>query len=288
MIALGTAAPRVTVGLPVFNGASLLRECLESLAAQDYDGFVVKIADNGSTDGTSEIAAEFAARDPRFVHTRRAETVPAVQNFQELCDAAETEFFAWRAYDDLSAPDFLSKSVAALDAAPQAVLAAPQIRALRMSGRKDQIRPVLAQHRTGVRGLSARLFGAHAAWIYGVWRTEAVRQTFARVMAAYQHAWGQDHLILLPHLLDDAVAMVPETTFVQRLVDDRPRVALARPDAAMMATVRAAFEQEVRARIAERQWSLPERVALSLMVPRYVSQRCHSRLRILKRRVGLG
>jgi CDP-glycerol glycerophosphotransferase len=57
---------RVSVVVPVHNVAAYLDTCLESLAQQTMEDLEVVIVDDGSTDESPEIAARFAARDPRF------------------------------------------------------------------------------------------------------------------------------------------------------------------------------------------------------------------------------
>ena len=54
--------PRVTVGLPVFNGERYLSEAIESVLAQTFEDFEVVVSDNASTDGTAEIARRYAER----------------------------------------------------------------------------------------------------------------------------------------------------------------------------------------------------------------------------------
>ncbi len=58
-------SPLVSVVIPVRNGARTIREQLDALAAQEFSGtWELVIADNGSTDGTADIAAEFHKRIP--------------------------------------------------------------------------------------------------------------------------------------------------------------------------------------------------------------------------------
>jgi len=57
--------PRLSIGLPVFNGADFLPAALESLLGQTFDDFELIISDNGSSDETPEICHQFAARDDR-------------------------------------------------------------------------------------------------------------------------------------------------------------------------------------------------------------------------------
>ena len=51
--------------IPARNEAAHIGECLRELLAQDYQDFTLLVLDDASTDGTSEIIAEIAARDAR-------------------------------------------------------------------------------------------------------------------------------------------------------------------------------------------------------------------------------
>ncbi len=116
-------APRVSLGLPVYNGEAFLDACIASILAQDYDDFELIICDNASTDDTARIVAGWAARDPRIRPYRSAQNCGAALNFNRAFAPARGELFKWCAADDLVAPGFLGACVAALDAAPAAVLA---------------------------------------------------------------------------------------------------------------------------------------------------------------------
>lgn len=47
--------PRLTAGLPVYNGENYLAESLEALPGQSYEDFELVISDNASTDATADI-----------------------------------------------------------------------------------------------------------------------------------------------------------------------------------------------------------------------------------------
>jgi glycosyltransferase involved in cell wall biosynthesis len=117
------SVPRVTVGLPVYNGERFLRESLESLLAQDYEDFELIISDNGSTDGTEAICREFAARDARIRYLRESENHGGAWNFNRLPALARGEYFRWACHDDTCERTHLRTCVEALDcAAPSVVL----------------------------------------------------------------------------------------------------------------------------------------------------------------------
>jgi glycosyltransferase involved in cell wall biosynthesis len=58
--------PLVSVVTPVYNTATYVRECIESVLNQTYGNWEYVIVDNCSSDGTLEIARSYEARDPRI------------------------------------------------------------------------------------------------------------------------------------------------------------------------------------------------------------------------------
>ena len=57
------AAPRLSIGLPVYDGAEFLGQSIESLLGQAYEDFELIISDNASTDETPEICRRYARLD---------------------------------------------------------------------------------------------------------------------------------------------------------------------------------------------------------------------------------
>ena len=58
--------PAVSVILPCYNAAATLDETLQSLKAQTHSDFEIVAVDDGSTDGTPDILAAWARREPRL------------------------------------------------------------------------------------------------------------------------------------------------------------------------------------------------------------------------------
>lgn len=107
--------PLVSVIIPAFNAERTLGETLESALAQTLQDIEVIVIDDGSTDGTREIARSFAARDPRVRIV--------VQENGGVADARNAGINAARAplvspldADDVWHPSFLEKVHAALTA----------------------------------------------------------------------------------------------------------------------------------------------------------------------------
>ncbi len=114
--------PRVSIGLPVYNGEEYLAEAIESALAQTYRDLELIISDNGSTDGTQAICERYAARDSRVRYVRSPNNRGAVWNFNRVVELAGGEFFKWHAADDRIAPEFVEQAVGVLDSDPGVVL----------------------------------------------------------------------------------------------------------------------------------------------------------------------
>lgn len=56
----------LTIVVPIFNVEEYLQRCLKSIQSQTYTDFEVIMVDDGSTDGSSEIARNYSTKDKRF------------------------------------------------------------------------------------------------------------------------------------------------------------------------------------------------------------------------------
>lgn len=63
---------KISVIVPVYNVASYLPECLDSILGQDYPNLEIILIDDGSTDKSGAICDEYAARDSRIVVIHQA------------------------------------------------------------------------------------------------------------------------------------------------------------------------------------------------------------------------
>jgi len=120
--------PRVSIGMPVYNGENYIEEALDSILAQTYSDFELIISDNASTDRTPEICQAYAAKDRRIHYHRNESNLGGAANFNRVFELSSGEYFKWAAHDDVIAPDFLLKCVQVLDKDPEVVLAHPKIK----------------------------------------------------------------------------------------------------------------------------------------------------------------
>jgi glycosyltransferase involved in cell wall biosynthesis len=116
-----SATPKVSVVVPVYNQARFIRETVESVLAQDHPNVELVLSDDGSTDGTTEILADYARREPERVRHVVAERNTGIAGaFNRGLDAQTGELIAWLGGDDVMLPGKLSRQVAALRARPDA------------------------------------------------------------------------------------------------------------------------------------------------------------------------
>jgi len=113
--------PRVSIGMPVFNGEEYIQEALDSILKQTFSNFEIIISDNASTDRTQEICLKYASKDNRIRYYRNKKNLGGPTNYNLVFKLSSGEYFKWAAYDDLLAPEFLRKCVSVLDKEPSLV-----------------------------------------------------------------------------------------------------------------------------------------------------------------------
>lgn len=107
--------PKVTIGVPVYNGEKTIRQCLDSIVLQTFSDFELIIADNASDDNTESICREYELADHRIKYIRHHENMGGEYNLKYLLGKATGEYFMWAAVDDIRSLDFLEVHVSFLD-----------------------------------------------------------------------------------------------------------------------------------------------------------------------------
>lgn len=100
------STPLVSVIIPIYNAAEFLRETLDSVCAQTLREIEIICVDDGSTDGTPAILAEYAARDPRFVLLRQQNKFAGAARERGMSEAMG-KYLAFLDADDLFEPYML-------------------------------------------------------------------------------------------------------------------------------------------------------------------------------------
>ena len=116
---------KVSVVIPCYNGGAFLPGALESLAAQTLRDFEVIVVDDGSDDAGTLLVLEGLGDGIRLVRQENR-GLAAARNAGMA--AAEAGLLLPLDCDDRLEPTFLEKTVAALEAAPEAAFAFTHLR----------------------------------------------------------------------------------------------------------------------------------------------------------------
>jgi glycosyltransferase involved in cell wall biosynthesis len=210
--------PRLSVGLPVYNGEKYLSEALDALLGQSFSDFELLISDNASTDRTEEICRRYAARDPRVCYIRQPVNLGAAPNHNFVVEQARGEYFKWASHDDLYGRDLLLRCIEALDARPDIVLSHAWQAYIDAEGkiiRQVEYRLATDSPHPPVR-FRDMLFILGGDDVYGVMRTDVLRRT--PLHASYHHA---DRTLVTELSLYGPFYQVPEVLYFRRDHPDR-------------------------------------------------------------------
>ena len=230
--------PRVSIGLPVYNGENYLSQAIESLLGQTFSNLELIISDNASTDSTEAIARDYAARDCRVRYVRQPVNRGAGWNFSETFRLAEGEYFKWAAHDDLCAPAFVERCVELLDLDRGLVLCFSRAAVIDQLGntveetlpgdpRQRNFQGVSAtgearrvqlcgSARPHDRYLGVLLYSQRCYEVFGVVRSSAMRRT-----GLHRPYSGGEKVFLAELSLQGRFAEIDKTLFYSRWHDER-------------------------------------------------------------------
>jgi len=115
--------PLVSIVIPAYNNADYLDETMKSVLGQTYTNLEVIVSDHASTDDTWTVMQRYSS-DPRVTLLHTEGGGGALRNWNRVSQAATGELIKLVCGDDLLYPTIVAQQVAALIAAPGAVLAA--------------------------------------------------------------------------------------------------------------------------------------------------------------------
>ncbi len=119
---MNQSRPRLSIGMPVFNGEKHIKYAIDSILDQTYPDFELIILDNASTDKTKNICLEYETKDRRIHYYRNKTNIGAPKNYNRVFSLCSGEYFKWAAHDDVLAPQFLEKCVHILDSDSSIIL----------------------------------------------------------------------------------------------------------------------------------------------------------------------
>jgi glycosyltransferase involved in cell wall biosynthesis len=126
--------PKVSVVMSVYNGERFLRQAVESILNQTFTDFEFIVVNDGSTDGTAEILADYAVADPRL-RLITQENRGLIKALNRAIGVARGEYIARMDADDISMTERLAIQVSWLDARPQIAVLGARFDEIDESGR---------------------------------------------------------------------------------------------------------------------------------------------------------
>jgi len=228
--------PRVSVGLPVFNGERFIAEALSALLNQTFEDLELIISDNGSTDDTAAICREYVERDKRVSYYRNHQNRGISWNYRRVFELSSGTYFKWATYDDVCAPEFIARCVDALDREPRVVLAHARATIINEFSEKQMecdgglhLQSPRASERLTQFFRNLRLSNA----LYGVIRSSVLRDT--PLIGEYP---GADIPLLSELCLRGLFYEIPERLFFRRIhlaavsaqLDDQAQLQAYSPD----------------------------------------------------------
>jgi glycosyltransferase involved in cell wall biosynthesis len=214
----GGGRPRVSIGLPVYNGERYLHESLDSLLGQTFEDFELIITDNASTDTTPDICQQYANRDRRVRYVRNPKNLGIVPNFNLAFELSSGEYFKWAAHDDVHRPEFVERCVEILDREPDVVLATSRTAFIdgesREVGRDAQ--PFRLDADSPCERFKASLVNSHCYESFGLMRRDAMLRT--TLYGSYGH---YDGVLLARLALLGRFELIPEYLLLLRTHPDQ-------------------------------------------------------------------
>ena len=211
--------PRLSIGMPLYNNARTVRRAIDSLIAQSEQDWELVISDDGSTDGTRDVIAEYARRESRIRYHFQERNLN-YGNFRFLLEEARSPFFMFAPGDDWWEPRFTASCIDALEENPNAVGAicavmfhpesAPSYMSVDTHEISGDVRSRLLRYLSGP-GDNSRM--------YSVFRTDVARRSFPRSdYHAYDWAFSATTLFYGDHIVLPQVGMHREATPPDRYV----------------------------------------------------------------------
>ena len=117
--------PKITVLMPVYNGAAYVREAVESLLNQTFQDFELLIVNDGSTDDSMAIVSSFKEPRIKIVHNER--NLGLIATLNRGIKLARAPYIARMDCDDVCLPERLAKQAGYLDRNPDCAVIATKI-----------------------------------------------------------------------------------------------------------------------------------------------------------------
>jgi GT2 family glycosyltransferase len=117
-----TLMPSIDVAIPNYNYGRYLRECVESVLAQNINDVRILIIDNASTDNSLEVATDLASTTNNIFLEKNRTNMGMHGSFNKAVDWADAKYFLLLHADDLLAPGALQRAIDCLEKNPNVAM----------------------------------------------------------------------------------------------------------------------------------------------------------------------
>ncbi|WP_084399106.1 glycosyltransferase family 2 protein [Henriciella aquimarina] len=210
-----SSSARVTLAMPVYNGANFIAEAIESILAQTWTDFELIVTDNASDDETRAIVERFASADERVRYVRNERNIGAAANYNRGFELGSGEYIKWCAHDDRLSPNFLEACVATLDADPSLAVAFASTTGIDLEG--NEIPPTGLETQSILSDDPAQRFREAITMsgtcfpIFGVFRRDQLERS-----TLHRSYYGSDRALLAEMAIFGGYKRVEEAIFYNR------------------------------------------------------------------------
>ncbi len=103
---------KISILLAIYNGEKYLREQLDSILNQDFKDFTLYISDDGSSDSSLKIIADYSKKDERIkILPKHKPNKSACKHFLYMLENVESDLFLFSDQDDVWTKDHVSTLV---------------------------------------------------------------------------------------------------------------------------------------------------------------------------------
>ena len=113
---------KISIVLPVYNGAEYLAESIDSVISQTYANWELIIVNDCSTDDTLAIASKYASQDTRIKVLTNLQNLKLPKSLNVGFAHASGEYYTWTSDDNKYRPDALRVMMESLEKNPNAVM----------------------------------------------------------------------------------------------------------------------------------------------------------------------
>lgn len=169
--------PKISVILPVYNGALYIKDAVQSILDQTYGDFELIVLNDASTDNTLEVLQSFS--DPRMKIITNEQNLRVVKSLNKGLAMATGEFIARMDGDDIAHPRRFELQVAYLEANPTVDLCGTWVQVF---GARDHIAKSSEHH---------ELIKAHLFFLNSLYHPSVMfrRSSFLRHNLAYDESF---------------------------------------------------------------------------------------------------